>query len=381
MIKVHLWFPALFSSKGGIQRYSLFLLEVLRHQFSQYQVSIFLKHDRLDTFKRGFSGTFPPNFQIHCSGNSPKRFRTAHFAAQLFGYGAFEKPDLVLMSHINFTPVAHKLKQIYDIPFCAIAHGIDAWDISDTRIKSALAAADQIYSVSNYTKKRLLAEQELDSHKIGLLPNTFDADQFQIQPKPDYLFKRYGLRSEQPVIFTLCRLAKAEAYKGYDQLIRSLPTIQQVIPNVHYILAGTGDDLSRIQFLIHQQGLQDSVTLAGFIPDDELVDHYNLCDVFAMPSKGEGFGIVYLEAMACGKPVLAGNQDGAVDALCYGKLGALVNPDDSEEIAQALTATLKGNYPNPLMYNPEALRKSVIEQYGFEKFQKNFLEKLQKAVC
>ena len=88
-----------------------------------------------------------------------------------------------------------------------------------------------------------------------------------------------------------------------------------------------------------------------------------------MPSKGEGFGIVYLEALACGKPTLGGNQDGAIDALCHGRLGALVDPDNIEEIAQTLIQILQGTYPNSLIYQPEQLRQKVIETYGFEKFK------------
>jgi len=114
------------------------------------------------------------------------------------------------------------------------------------------------------------------------------------------------------------------------------------------------------------------------VPDEELSDHYNLCDVFAMPSKREGFGIVYLEALACGKPALGGNQDGAVDALCAGKLGALVDPDDIEAIAQSLIHMLQGTYPNPLMYQPEALRQAVIDTYGMEAFQRRLANLLRE---
>jgi glycosyltransferase involved in cell wall biosynthesis len=92
--------------------------------------------------------------------------------------------------------------------------------------------------------------------------------------------------------------------------------------------------------------------------------------VFAMPSKGEGFGIVYLEALACGKPTVGGNQDGAIDALCQGELGALVDPDDIGAIAQTLIAIVQKKYPHPLIYQPEALRQKVIEVFGFEHFQK-----------
>ena len=87
-----------------------------------------------------------------------------------------------------------------------------------------------------------------------------------------------------------------------------------------------------------------------------------------MPSKGEGFGIVYLEALACGKPTIGGNQDGAIDALCQGELGALVNPDDVEAIAKTIIQILQGNYPNPLLYKPELLRKKVIKIFSFERF-------------
>ena len=117
--------------------------------------------------------------------------------------------------------------------------------------------------------------------------------------------------------------------------------------------------------------------MTGFVPDSQLADYYNLCDVFAMPSKGEGFGIVFIEALACGKPVLAGNKDGSVDALANGELGALVNPDDLNEIANTLIQILQGIYPNPIMYKPEILRQKTIEYFGFDKFKmtlKKYLE-------
>jgi glycosyltransferase involved in cell wall biosynthesis len=209
----------------------------------------------------------------------------------------------------------------------------------------------------------------LDPNKIVILPNTFDANRFQIAPKPAYLLEKYGLKPEQPVILTVARLAEVERYKGYDQVIQGLPQIRQQIPDVHYVIVGKGNDQARINELITQLGLQDCVTLAGFIPDEQLCDYYNLCDVFAMPSKREGFGIVYLEALACGKPVLGGNQDGAMDALCHGDLGSLVNPDDVGEIADTIIQILQGRYPNPLMYQPELLREKVINTFGFEQFQ------------
>jgi glycosyltransferase involved in cell wall biosynthesis len=95
-----------------------------------------------------------------------------------------------------------------------------------------------------------------------------------------------------------------------------------------------------------------------------------------MPSKGEGFGIVYLEALACGKPTIGGNQDGAIDALCNGELGVLVDPDDLTEISTVITKILQKTYPLPILYQPETLRKKVIEIYGFEQFKQNLAQLL-----
>ena len=211
---------------------------------------------------------------------------------------------------------------------------------------------------------------------IELLPNTFDSDRFQIGYKPEYLLERYGLNSHQPVILTVARLAEHEQYKGYDSILRALPQISQRFPSVRYIIAGKGKDRARIERMIRDLGLQDSVTLAGFIPDYELCDHYNLCDLFAMPSKGEGFGMVYLEALACGKPTIGGNTDGAVDALCDGELGVLVDPDDVDEIAQTIIEILGGSHPHPLLYRPEALRANVIDAFAFRRFRRTLAEHL-----
>jgi glycosyltransferase involved in cell wall biosynthesis len=174
-------------------------------------------------------------------------------------------------------------------------------------------------------------------------------------------------------------LDSTQQYKGYDKIVRALPEIRRQIPNVHYILVGQGSDRPRIEQLIAQLNLQNCVTLAGFVPDEEIRDYYNLCDVFAMPSKGEGFGIVYLEALACGKPTLGGNQDGAIDALCNGELGALVDPDDVDAIPRTLIQILQGTFNKQILYQPESLRKKVIENFGFECFKQRLAELMESS--
>lgn len=355
----------MFAIKGGIQTYSVFLLRALQNLCPHVPYHVFLKNDVYSRAKA--DGDSITKFSF--AGSWPEELRSLYFALLAVSRGLMERPGIIISTHAHFSPLAYYLKKVAGIPYWVVAHGIDVWGAPNPALKIALREADLILSVSDYTRDRLLSEQQLDQEKVIILPNTIDSTRFSIEPKPAYLMQRYGIASHQFVILTVARLDSREKYKGYDTILRALPAVRQAIPEVRYLIAGKGDDRPRIERIIAELGLKSCVTLAGYIPDEELCDHYNLCDVFAMPSKGEGFGIVFLEAMACGKPVLAGNKDGSVDALRWGELGVLVDPDNVDDIASALTGILNATYPHPVIYNPQLLRERVIEAYGFESFK------------
>lgn len=367
--KIHIWVPNLFGFKGGIQVYSDYFLRALQQSMPQSQIEIFIMHDVCADVKPTAPYVSSTSAQLHFAGRVPHRLRNPAYAMQLLVNGLLQRPDLIITTHLNFTPVARIIWQMTKIPYWTVAHGVEAWNIQRPKVQKGLQSANHILPVSEYTRRRLLSEQQLNSDRLSTLANTVDTQRFQICPKPERLLQKYGLSAEQSVILTVSRLCSTESFNSYDPVLAALPIIKEEIPDVHYIIVGKGDDRNRLEQAIRDQQLTKHVTLAGFVPDDELCDYYNLCDVFALPSKLEGFGIVYLEALACGKPALGGNQDGAMDALCAGKLGALVDPDDSEVIAQALIQILNNSYPNPLMYQPQALRQSVIETYGFNTFK------------
>ena len=360
---IHLWTPGLFDFKGGIQTYSGFLLEGLQTVLPGATLRVFTLHDAPATLPTA------PQAQIsyHTTGHVPARLRTAAFAAQTGWAALCDRPDLIITTHVNFTPVAHALKRLANRPYWGVAHGFEAWEVAKPQVRRGMAGADKILAVSGFTRDRIRQSQSLQN--LGILPNTFDSQRFQVGPKPLHLLERYGLRPDQPIILTVNRLAAGEPFHSYDQILAALPTIQAALPEVHYLIVGKGGDRPRLERLIADRRLQDCVTLAGFVADEELPDHYALCDVFAMPSQLEGFGIVYLEAMACGRPVLAG-LDGGQDALNQGELGALVDPEDVAAIADRLVQMLTGTYPNPLMYHPQALRQRAIEAFGPQAFQR-----------
>ena len=293
--KIHVWLPDILQFKGGIQVYAAFLIQALEQVLPDSDRNVFLKNDTHTTENIKFN----KQTKISFAGRWKSTFlHTPIFAAQVLWAAIAERPDLIICGHINFSPLAAKIFNLLKIPYWVIVYGIDAWNIEDQSKINGLKSAQKIVSIGEYTRDRIVAEQNISPDLIPLLPVTFDATQFTVKPKPEYLLDRYKLAPEHPVILTVTRLASGDRYKGYDQILQALPAIRRQIPNICYLLVGKGNDRDRIEAMVDDLGVRDCVIFAGFVPDRELADYYNLCDLFAMPSKGEGFGIVYLEALA-----------------------------------------------------------------------------------
>ncbi|MCW3111587.1 MAG: hypothetical protein JWQ09_6093, partial [Segetibacter sp.] len=288
--------------------------------------------------------------------------------------------DTIILGHINLSLAAWGVKKMFpDKKIVLITHGIEVWDkqigIKDYVIKNA----DKILAVSTYTKEAIVKVHKLSPDKISVFHNTIDPyfSFPEVFEKPQYLVKRYEIDANDSVIFTLTRLSASEKYKGYDKVIEVMPFLKKSIPQVKYILSGKADvrEKKRLMRLKKENDLSYNVLFTGFIKDEEVVDHFLLADVFIMPSRKEGFGIVFIEAMACGLSVIAGNKDGSVDALQQGALGQLIDPDNETEILKALQHALSKT--DRLMNKKEKkeLQQKVKQIFGFETYKQN-LEKL-----
>jgi len=147
------------------------------------------------------------------------------------------------------------------------------------------------------------------------------------------------------LILTVGRLVER---KGHDVVIRALPGIRRAVGPVRYLIAGAGPEEARLRTLAREVGCADDVVFAGHVDDRDLPLFYAACDVFVMPSRAleqrdgiEGFGIVFLEAGACGKPVVGGRSGGIADAVLDGITGVLVDPRSVDEVTGALTRLLQ----------------------------------------
>src|SRR5262249_46971353 len=229
------------------------------------------------------------------------------------------------------------------VPLGAQVHGIEAWHQRGVIHRRALGTAALITSVSRYTRDSLLAWSDVPPHRVRVLPNTVTSG-YARRRRRDDLIVRHGLAGRR-IVLTVGRLADSERYKGHDRLIAALPGILARVPDIAYLIVGGGDDRTRLEQLARKSGVADRVTFAGQVPDEELPDYFALAHVFAMPSTGEGFGIVFLEAATSALPVVGGNRDGSVDALAEGRIGCLVDPQSPEEITAAVVDVFEGRQP------------------------------------
>lgn len=205
-----------------------------------------------------------------------------------------------------------------------------------------LQRADAIVAVSRFTKKALIRLMGVDPDKVELIHNGVDIERFRPGLKRTDLVERHALQDKR-VILTVGRLVPR---KGFDAIIRALPRILADVPNAHYLIIGGGDFRPMLEHLVHELSLQSHVSFAGQVAGDDLADYYRICDVFAMPNREmpdgdtEGFGLVFLEANACGKPVVGGIAGGAVEAVRDGENGLLVDGWSVTNVAEAITRLL-----------------------------------------
>ncbi len=249
--------------------------------------------------------------------------------------------DIIILSHINLLTIAYFVKLVKKkTRIIILAHGIEVWRNISPWKRFFLNKHIEIWAVSEFTSNVLQEKHHIKKSKIQVLNNCLDPylEVPSVFKKPQYLTDRYQLKENQPALLTISRLSSSELYKGYDLIITAMPKLLEKYPNLVYVLGGKADASEKIRLtkLIAKNNLQQHVCLADYIPDKELIDHFLLADVFVMPSKKEGFGIVFIEAVACGCPVIAGNLDGSKDALLNGELGILINPESTGELITAI---------------------------------------------
>ena len=338
-------FLEVFSCEGGIQSYIQDVLEAyeqIAKSVSERMVAdVFLLRDaptdhidKTDCFNYHYFKTAADR------KNKSALSSQIRFILSLATYLVKYRPDHVYCGHINLAAVVGQLCRLLKIPYTVLTYGKEVWYELPPKDKKALARTSKIWTISRYSRDLACKANGIPQEKFEMLPCVVDGSVFTPGSPSAELIERYQLQKSR-VLTTVARLWKGDIYKGVDVTIRALPEIAKAVPNVKYVVIGRGDDQPRLAQLATDLGVADRVVFAGFVPDDALIDHYRLADVYVMPSK-EGFGIVYLEAMACGIPVISGDDDGSADPVQDGRVGWQVPHRDPAAVATACIEALKG---------------------------------------
>lgn len=345
-------FLEIFGLEGGIQSYVKDVLKTYIALVSEYnqgkaaprKAEVFLLRDRPNCENPLASQSVMKFHYLYTQPPALGRLRLAsRLALSLLGAFFSGQSQRVFCGHINLAPLVQWLCQPLGIPYTILTYGKEVWEPLAPTYQKALQQATSIWTISRYSRDRACEVNQIDPGKFQLLPCAVNCDIFRPGPKPLDLIQRYHL-ADAKVLMTVARLWPGDIYKGVDVTIRALPRIAQIIPNVKYLVIGRGDDQPRLAQLAQDLGVSDRVVFAGFVPTADLPAHYRVADAYVMPSQ-EGFGIVYLEAMASGVPVVSGDNDGSADPLQDGRVGWQVPHRDPEAVANACIEILQGRDP------------------------------------
>ena len=366
-------FLELFECEGGIQSYIKDILQAYQSLALQTgsTAEVFLLRDSPEC-NNPFEA-YP--FQFHYFKTKNQMLGRLKMVVALGRCLLQRHPNQVFCGHIKLAVLTMVLCKLRGIPYTVLTYGKEVWTPLPKLEQLALTSAARIWTISRYSRDRMGAANDLDPDKIRMLPCVVDGQTFTPGPKSPELMVKYGL-ADAKVLMTVARLWSGDIYKGVDVTIRALPAIAKVVPNVKYLVIGRGDDQPRLAQLAQDLGISDRVVFAGFVPTSELVEHYRLADAYIMPSQ-EGFGIVYLEAMACGKPVLAGDADGSADPLQDGHLGWQVPHRDPEAVACACLEILEGKDQR---CDGAWLRQQCLDSFGKEALTQSLKQILDEAV-
>ena len=239
----------------------------------------------------------------------------------------------IVCGHVAQLPVALAAQLRHrGLTYDLVAHGIEVWRPFTLPERLALRRARRVFCISDYTRQRLRDFLPLPEEKLVILPNGLDA-YFPIAPQ-------VSPPGSPPVIATVARLTRDDIYKGVDTLIEAMPAVLAAIPQAKLRIMGQGDDAGRLRRLANRLNLGSAVEMLGFVSDEELQQQLRQCTLFALPSKKEGFGLVFLEAMAQGRPCLGARAGGIPDVITP-DCGLMVEYGNIPEIAAGIITALR----------------------------------------
>lgn len=312
-----------FLNAGGIQRVNCMLARAFS-QFSARVPATIHAFSYLDS-----AATLPPELRCTNVQWHPANRDRAALAMTLLREARRHQPDLLLLTHVSLLPLAPAVRALSPkTKIALLGHGIEVWTQLSAVHRALLRDLDSILAPSQFTAERMASLNGLPTGRVRVIPHSLPPDWPAAAPPP---------RANDPLrLLAVSRLDAADMFKGIEAVLTALGSIRGSVPAFELIIAGDGTDRARLESISRTAGLDSIVRFAGRVTDSDLRNLYAFSDIFVLPSSKEGFGLVYLEAMSFGLPVIAARAGGVTDIIEDGVSGLLASPDDLAALSHAL---------------------------------------------
>ncbi len=352
----------LFCAPGGIPAFNCLLVRAAAEyaRAQRRELRVIVQGDALGTAAEGELEEHFPRAYLPCGGDR-RRLLSAVFKE-------WPRRPTLLLGHVNLAPVGLAFGGLMPGPgFGVVAHGTDVWTALPILRRLALRRATAVACVSDHTARCVHLVQGVDASRCVRVINALPEERFAPTPGRPLTAPtpREGTR-----LLSVTRLHPGEP-KGIDLVLRAL----RGLPRSHYTVAGEGEALQGLRALAVELGVGHQVTFTGRVSDGERERLLRECDVFVLPSSGEGFGIVYLEAMACGKPCVAARVGGAPEVVLDGETGLVVPPAEGP-LLEGLRALLRDGSLRARM--GEAGRRRVQEHFRYPHFRERAIRLFER---
>ncbi|MGV8815426.1 MAG: glycosyltransferase family 4 protein [Gelidibacter sp.] len=365
--------------KGGISRYNRYQISALREIVDANNVRVF-------SLLAPEEGGFEEPFEVYWHGSGISKLSKLNYIIKVLQAVYFWKPDIIWLGHVNLTEILVRFKLFNRAKSILNVYGLEVWSGLRPKVEEGFKKVDHVVSDCHFTATYIEENGFRATNSTEVIWDCVDLEKFSPSNSKaeDDFYERYNLPNpiDSPWILTLGRLSFTAAHKGYERLIEVFSKIVKTDNKSVLVFGGKGDMIDHLKKLAKEYNVSNRVYFSGMIHEDDLPRFYRVARVFSLVSdrgvgRGEGIPLTPLEAMACGSPIIVGNQDGSQEAVFMEKNGYCIDPFDLEKHHLCIKSLID----NDLKF--DQMSKSAIdiarEHFSYEGFRekhKQFLNRI-----
>lgn len=348
--------------KGGIQRYGRYQIRALREDPKVSEVVVCSLWNKEQEY------AFEDDFPVDYAGQGIGIVSKLKFVWRAITWARSRRADVVVVNHVALAPVARLIRLLWGVPYALDVYGLELWNgvnfMEALALKGAAVVIGDCRFILDYARDKF----GVPPSRLALLYDCVDMDVFKPHHASVELKQKYGIPEDRPIAMSIGRLVYD---KGQLTMIRAMKMLP---PDLVYVIVGGGAAREAWESEAAALGVKDKVIFTGRVPEEELAQMYNICDLFVYLSEfkkneGGGLPLTCIEAAACGKPVLASNEDGARESVEEGATGFIVPPRDLEKIAARVKDVFADDDRRARM--GAAAREYAHSRFSYDVFREN----------